>query len=152
MNFLVVFLWPPLIVKGSLILFRIMCFSVVDLSTQLYMATLSLTWLVTIKKAFWILLLAVNNCWKGLKCFAYPFPLSPGHAAVVLSPLQTDTLLDVCTPCCMLLCVVGSCCAKFETGQTFSYVQMLGVIGQQCCVCLQRALNFAANLDLSSLH
>ena len=29
-----------------------------------------------------------------------------------------------CTPYCMLLRVVGSCCAKFETGQTFSYVQM----------------------------
>ena len=26
---------------------------------------------------------------------------------------------SVCTPCCMLLLVVGSCCAKFETGQTF---------------------------------
>ena len=23
--------------------------------------------------------------------------------------------------CCMLLCVVGSCCEKFETGETFSY-------------------------------
>ena len=31
---------------------------------------------------------------------------------------------SVCTPCCMLLCVVGSCCAKFETSQTFSHVQM----------------------------
>ena len=30
---------------------------------------------------------------------------------------------SVCTPCCMLLRVVGSCCAKFETGQTFRYVQ-----------------------------
>ena len=30
---------------------------------------------------------------------------------------------SVCTPCCMLLRLVGSCCAKFETGQTFSYVQ-----------------------------
>ena len=30
---------------------------------------------------------------------------------------------SVCTPCCMLLDVVASCCAKFETGQTFSYVQ-----------------------------
>ena len=30
---------------------------------------------------------------------------------------------SVCTPCCTLLRVVGSCCAKFETGQTFSYVQ-----------------------------
>ena len=30
---------------------------------------------------------------------------------------------SVCTPCCMLWHVVGSCCAKFETGQTLSYVQ-----------------------------
>ena len=31
---------------------------------------------------------------------------------------------SVCTYCCMLLRVVGrSCCAKFETGQTFSHVQ-----------------------------
>ena len=51
---------------------------------------------------------------------------------VVWSPMQTDgTLLtnnsqhwwmlhvaSVNTPCCMLLRVVGSCCAKFETGQT----------------------------------
>jgi len=26
---------------------------------------------------------------------------------------------SVCTPCCVLLRVVGSCCGKFETGQTF---------------------------------
>ena len=34
---------------------------------------------------------------------------------------QFATLLDVtrCTPCCMLLRVVGSYCAKFENGQTF---------------------------------
>ena len=55
------------------------------------------------------------------------------------------TLLDV--TCCVhlhtLLHVVGSCCAKFETGQTFSYLQTdatLGVVGQQCCVHLHRAL------------
>ena len=30
---------------------------------------------------------------------------------------------SVCTPCCMSLPVVGSCCAKFETGHTFIYVQ-----------------------------
>ena len=30
---------------------------------------------------------------------------------------------SVCTPCCMLR-VVGSCCTKFETSQTFSHVQM----------------------------
>ena len=28
----------------------------------------------------------------------------------------------VCTPSCILMHVVGSHCAKFETGQTFSYV------------------------------
>ena len=32
-------------------------------------------------------------------------------------------VLSVCLPCCMLLCVAGSCCAKFETGQMFSCVQ-----------------------------
>ena len=32
-------------------------------------------------------------------------------------------VVPVCTPCCMLLRVVGSCCAKFETGQTFRYVK-----------------------------
>ena len=30
---------------------------------------------------------------------------------------------SVCTPCCMLSRVVGICCAKFKTGQTFSYTQ-----------------------------
>ena len=32
-------------------------------------------------------------------------------------------VVSLCTPCCMLLRVGGSCCAKFETGLTFSYVQ-----------------------------
>ena len=54
-----------------------------------------------------------------------------------LSPMQTGSTLlanspklcwmlrvaSVCTPCCMLVHVIGSCCAKFETDQTFSYVQ-----------------------------
>ena len=30
---------------------------------------------------------------------------------------------SVCTPCFMLLHVVGSCCTKFEIGQTSSYMQ-----------------------------
>ena len=48
---------------------------------------------------------------------------------VLLSPVQMDATLlanssqHCCTPCYMLLRVVRSCCAKFETGQTFSYVQ-----------------------------
>ena len=28
-------------------------------------------------------------------------------------------VVSICTPTCMLLCVVGSCYAKFETSQTF---------------------------------
>ena len=55
----------------------------------------------------------------------------------VSSPVQTDATLlannsqycwmlhvtSVCTPCCMLMSVVGSCCEKCEAGQTFSHVQ-----------------------------
>ena len=53
-----------------------------------------------------------------------------------LIPVQTDATLlannsqhcwmlnvaSVCTPCCKFLRVVKKCCAKFETGQTFSNV------------------------------
>ena len=61
---------------------------------------------------------------------------------------QLPTLLDVtCFVClCTLLHVVGSCCTKFETGQTFSKVQkkattpnICGSCWQQCCVRLQGA-------------
>ena len=38
-----------------------------------------------------------------------------------------------CNVVAMLLCVVGSCCTKFETGQTFSHMQMdtttLNIVG-----------------------
>ena len=119
-----------------------MCFSVVDLSVQLYMATLSPSWLVTIWKALWILLLAVNNCWMGLKCFAPPFPLSPGHACCCgLRPCENRHKLVGCLHTLLHVVGIWSCCTKFETCQTFSYMQMLGVVGQQCCVCLHRALN-----------
>ena len=71
-----------------------------------------------------------------------------------LSPMQTGSTLlannpklcwilrvaPVCTPCCMLLGVVGSCCAKFETDQTFRYVQKGRNNSQQCCVRLHGAL------------
>ena len=33
--------------------------------------------------------------------------------------LDVHAAASVCTPCCMLLRIVGSCYAKFETGQTF---------------------------------
>ena len=77
---------------------------------------------------------------------------------ISLSPVQTDATLlaknpehfytlhivSFCLPCCMLLYVVRSCCAKFETGQTFSYVQTDATTPnsaasccQQCCVRLR---------------
>ena len=68
-------------------------------------------------------------------------PLSPvqTEATVLANNFQHCWLLyvaSVCTPCCMLLRVVGSCCAKFETDQTFSYVQTdattPNIVGQQC--------------------
>ena len=48
--------------------------------------------------------------------------------------------VSFCTSCCMLLRVVGSRCAKFDTGQTFSYVQTdattpIIIVGHQCCTC-----------------
>ena len=74
----------------------------------------------------------LNHCFIG--SFAVLFRLL---SSLVLSPVQTDATLlannsqhcwmlhveSVCTPCCMLLSVVGSCCAKFDTGQKFSHVQ-----------------------------
>ena len=39
---------------------------------------------------------------------------------------------SVCTPCCMLLDVVACCCAKFETGHTFSPVQTDAPGTQHC--------------------
>ena len=68
-------------------------------------------------------------------------PLSPvqTEATVLANNFQHCWMLhvaSVCTPCCMLLRVVGSCCAKFETGQTFIYVQTdattPNIVGQQC--------------------
>ena len=61
---------------------------------------------------------------------------------------QNTKLADLMsqTQHCMMLHVVESFCTKFETGLTFSYSmckqtqQMLGVVGQQCCVHLHGAL------------
>ena len=59
--------------------------------------------------------------------FSSPFRLSPSLSIFFLLYalffFQSPVTTKVCTPCCMLLRVVGSCCTKFETGQTFSYVQ-----------------------------
>ena len=45
--------------------------------------------------------------------------------------------------CCLR--VVGSCCAKFETGQTLSYVQTDATTPNNfmsCCLCLYVALSY----------
>ena len=64
-----------------------------------------------------------HSVWWQLPLFKF---LMKFHDAAPLSRVQTDaTLLDV--TCCFrlhtLLHVVGCCCAKFETGHTFSHVQ-----------------------------
>ena len=52
---------------------------------------------------------------------------------------------SVCTPCCMLLDVVACCCAKFETGQTFSPVQKAGtLLDVTCCDRLHTLLHVVA--------
>ena len=57
--------------------------------------------------------------------------------------------------CCMLLRGVGSCCAKFETGQTFSHVPDAttpNIVGQQCWELLRpfaRSLKVILNLSNS---
>ena len=46
----------------------------------------------------------------------------PSDATLLAINSQNFCMLhvaSVCTPCCMLLRVVGSCCAKFETIHTF---------------------------------
>ena len=56
------------------------------------------------------------------------------EATELANNFQRCWMLDVasvCTPCCMLLRVVGSCCAKFETGQTFEPTTP-NIVGQQC--------------------
>ena len=61
--------------------------------------------------------------------------------------------------CCTLLRVVGSCCAKFETGQKFSQVQTdattPNIVGPKmfgsCCIRLQVAL-IIWNMYLGAIH
>ena len=50
---------------------------------------------------------------------------------------------------CCLQCVVGSCCTKFETGETFSYVQMDGTTPNNAGSCWPTMLClFAQGLTL----
>ena len=57
----------------------------------------------------------------------------------------------------MLLQVFGSCCAKFETGQTLSYMKMQtdattpNIVGQQCWESL-RPFTCSLGIDLLFTH
>ena len=73
------------------------------------------------------------------------------HATLLANNSQHCWMLhvaSVCTPCFMLLDVVACCCAKFETGQTFS--QQLPTfllfrdrrsVAQQCWIRLHTSCN-----------
>ena len=52
---------------------------------------------------------------------ATPSPLSQGQDPALNNSQYCWMLhvVSICTPCCMLLCVVGSCYAKFEPSQAF---------------------------------
>ena len=87
----------------------------------------------------------LNNQWTTSLGITVPSPPQKkrGGGDRILGPIyfsflkQTDATLlannfqycwmlhvaSFCAPCCMLLRVIGSCCAKFETGQTLRYVQ-----------------------------
>ena len=56
---------------------------------------------------------------------------------------------SVCTPCCMSLDVVACCCAKFETGQPFSYVQTDATTSNNVGSCWPKVLHpFAQGFKL----
>ena len=69
-------------------------------------------------------------------------------------------VLSVCTPCCMLLHVVGSCYAKFETSRTFepttpniNFVLFCDCqsIPQQCWIRLHSSIKHCITRGLQSL-
>ena len=54
--------------------------------------------------------------WHGISFITrHCWPTSPKIVGCYVASVRT--------PCCMLLRVIGSCYAKYETGQTFSHVQ-----------------------------
>ena len=79
---------------------------------------------------------ALATCKRTQHCWVRPFAHPVAHS--------------ICTPCCMLLSVSGSCCAKFETGQTFepttpniSFVPYLQSVTQQYWTRLHSSSNIA---------
>ena len=81
---------------------------------------------------------------KGHRGFSINYKWTNSTTQTPLSPKQIDATLlaknskhqwmlhvaSVCSPCSMLSWVVGSCWAKFETGEMFSYVQTNVTINQ----------------------
>ena len=67
--------------------------------------------------------LLTQQCLELLGPFVLSLMLRGNGRNIISQQLWMLHVASCCTPCCMLLLVVGSCWAKFETGQTFSYVQ-----------------------------
>ena len=99
----------------------------------------------------------------SMTSFLFDFiPLKPQANACNIVGWQLPTLLDftecasVCTLCCKLLRVVGSCCAKFETSQTFKpanpqhfyLFRDCWSIVQQCWICLHSLSNIVGNTQV----
>ena len=98
---------------------------------------------------FFLTLLIFNEFYAPCKRTQHCWPTTPNILGCYM-------LRPVCTPCCMLLRVVGKCCAKFKTGQTLNHVQTdattPNIVGRRvgsCFVRSQVALNYTdrAKLD-----
>ena len=108
--------------------------------------TLEVSWHYLIKNE------CMNIGWRSI----FTFNLRPVQTLAILLANKTQQcgaqhVASVCTPCCVLLRVVGSCQMKFETGQTSSNtqhgVQTLATCwAQQCCERLHGPLDMIREL------
>ena len=101
-----------------------------------------IVWVFTVKNSsavllhrpFYMMSLPPYWCPKTIKRHPCWCPKqSCGRWTLFLSPMQMNATLlsnnsqhcwmlrvaSICTPCCMLLCIACSCCAKFETSQAY---------------------------------
>ena len=72
------------------------------------------------------------------------FKLHANGGNIVIQQLPTLLAVICCVRLHTLLHVVACCCAKFETGQTFSYVQ---TDATSCCVRLYVSLSVLRHFD-----
>ena len=80
-------------------------------------------WKVVTSRSNFPILLANVIFKRRIQCLKKTKSIFTKCSKVPCKPTQNCWILhvaSVCTPCCMLLRVVGTCCAKFETGETFA--------------------------------